>query len=58
MRTELTEKNRRVLVVDDNQAIHADFRKLLVATVDNTDLAQAETDLFGSSTTTDARPGF
>ncbi len=40
------EHNRRILVIDDNQAIHEDFRKVLVAE-DNGDLSAQETLLFG-----------
>ena len=29
MKTTLTEKNRRILIIDDNRAIHGDFRKIL-----------------------------
>ena len=38
--------NRRILVVDDNQAIHEDFRKVFGASVENK-LAGVETVLFG-----------
>ncbi len=31
MSTAPSEKNRRILVIDDNEAIHADFRKILAA---------------------------
>jgi diguanylate cyclase (GGDEF)-like protein/PAS domain S-box-containing protein len=41
-----TDRNRRILVVDDNREIHADFRKLLTRKVDESlDLLEAE--LFG-----------
>ena len=43
----LSQKNR-ILVVDDNAAIHLDFRKLLSSN-DEGDLTQAELDLFGES---------
>ena len=44
-----TEKNRRILVVDDNRAIHEDFRKILASPgqTDNDDLEQAEARLLG-----------
>ena len=48
-----SQKNR-ILIVDDNAAIHLDFRKLL-STNDEGDLTQAELDLFGE--TTAALPG-
>jgi signal transduction histidine kinase/HPt (histidine-containing phosphotransfer) domain-containing protein len=48
-----SQKNR-ILIVDDNAAIHLDFRKLLSSN-DEGDLTQAELDLFGE--TTAALPG-
>ena len=39
--------NRRILVIDDNQAIHDDFRKILCGTPGSDDLAAAEEVLFG-----------
>jgi signal transduction histidine kinase len=40
--------NRHILIVDDNQAIHADFRKILCPPASgHADLAAAETALFG-----------
>lgn len=48
-----SQKNR-ILVVDDNAAIHLDFRKLLSAN-DEGDLTQAELELFGE--TSAALPG-
>ncbi|HEX8373286.1 MAG TPA: PAS domain S-box protein, partial [Chthoniobacterales bacterium] len=43
------EKNHRILIVDDNQAIHADFRKILG--MDSAELAfeAEEAEIFGSS---------
>lgn len=42
--------NRRVLVVDDNEAIHADFRKILQPATTSADaLLAAEADLFGEA---------
>src|SRR5271155_1484677 len=51
----------RILVVDDNAAIHGDFRKVLGTDVE--DAAQAalavlEADLFGETRTSAARPKF
>jgi two-component system, cell cycle sensor histidine kinase and response regulator CckA len=41
-------KNRRILIIDDNHAIHADFKKILSgAGTEDGDLAHAEADLFG-----------
>jgi two-component system sensor histidine kinase/response regulator len=44
-----SEKNLRILVIDDTRAIHDDFRKILGATVHGTnELDLAETGLFGT----------
>jgi diguanylate cyclase (GGDEF)-like protein/PAS domain S-box-containing protein len=44
------EKNRRILVVDDNRAIHDDFRKILAARDDGaTALDRAEAKILGTS---------
>ena len=45
------EKNRRILIIDDNRAIHDDFRKILSpASVTGVALDAAEAALFGGST--------
>ena len=45
------EKNRRILVIDDNRAIHDDFRKILSPdTIGVAALGVTETELFGKST--------
>jgi diguanylate cyclase (GGDEF)-like protein len=50
--------NRRVLVIDDNPSVIADFRKILCAQVDGSAaLAAAETALFGDAVVA-ARPDF
>ena len=41
------EKNRRILVIDDNRAIHEDFRKILQPDSTAATLAQDEATLFG-----------
>ena len=47
------DKNRRVLVIDDNRAIHDDFRKILSpANVGLTAMDATEEALFGSSAST------
>ena len=47
--------NRRILIVDDNPAIHEDFRKVLRASMPAVDaLAQFETALFGEAKATTA----
>jgi two-component system cell cycle sensor histidine kinase/response regulator CckA len=51
--------NRRVLLVDDNPAIHADFRKILVSDGGNdAALSEVEAELFGSSETPETRKPF
>lgn len=42
-------KNLRILVVDDNQAIHEDFRKILQAQPEELSLHQARATLFGDT---------
>ena len=52
-------KNRRVLVIDDNLSIHADFRKILSpATTTRPALEAAEAALFGSPTHAVRQPQF
>ncbi|MBI3861168.1 MAG: response regulator [Planctomycetia bacterium] len=41
--------NRRILIVDDNEAIHADFRKILESGNDSRSLDQARAALFGET---------
>lgn len=41
------EKNRRILVIDDNRAIHDDFRKILAPQTVAASLSKMEMDLFG-----------
>jgi diguanylate cyclase len=53
--------NRRILIIDDNAAIHLDFRKVLGAQAEHS--AQAaldvlEANLFGETVTAAARPNF
>src|SRR5437867_7963699 len=52
--------NRRILVIDDNRAIHADFRKIFnPAEEDESALADAEAALFGDAAPCPAsQPGF
>ena len=50
MNTEVIETNRRVIIIDDNPAIHADFRKILAKQEGaESEFAQASADLFGHS---------
>ncbi|HUL81705.1 MAG TPA: hypothetical protein VL131_06160, partial [Gammaproteobacteria bacterium] len=46
----LIEKNRRILIVDDNRSIHEDFEKILgtAAANDRADLGALEKELFGA----------
>ena len=51
--------NRRVLIIDDNRDIHADFGKILcVAATENAALAALEDSLFGTETPAPAQDGF
>ncbi|MBL8751246.1 MAG: response regulator [Planctomycetes bacterium] len=51
--------NRRILVIDDNPAIHADFRKILTPTpIASDDLLATEAELFGTPQTADERVRF
>jgi len=51
--------NRRILVIDDNQEIHDDFRKVIGGGRDNSAaLAAAELAILGESLGTNAGPGF
>jgi diguanylate cyclase len=51
--------NRRVLVIDDNPAIHKDFQKVLGAGLDQpADLEADEVALFGAASSAPARPTF
>jgi len=51
--------NRNILVIDDNQAIHQDFRKILDAgQEDKSALSAVETALFGETENTPLRPTF
>lgn len=51
--------NRRILIIDDNPAIHEDFRKILCASLhDAESLAQAAQALFGKVDATQEEPTF
>jgi len=50
MTTDVTNQNVRVLVVDDNQAIHEDFRKILQAKAEEESFTQARAALFDEPT--------
>jgi len=53
-----TAPNRRILVVDDNQAIHQDFRKILCAAPASTALDAMEAALFGGPSAAPQDAGF
>ncbi|HYL71089.1 MAG TPA: diguanylate cyclase, partial [Candidatus Dormibacteraeota bacterium] len=54
-----SDNRRRVLIVDDNRAIHEDFIKILGGDGDgNSELLEAERLLLGEPAATDARPRF
>ncbi|HZI07993.1 MAG TPA: ATP-binding protein [Archangium sp.] len=53
-----TAPNRRILVVDDNQAIHQDFRKILCAAPASTALDAMEAALFGGPSAAPLDTGF
>ncbi len=44
-----TERNRRIIIIDDNRTIHDDFRKILIPDVLPSALHQARQRLFGES---------
>jgi diguanylate cyclase len=59
MSENVTLANHRVLVIDDNPAIHQDFDKILAGDPESTDaLADAERLLFGESPKASSRPRF
>ena len=49
MDCELAQDNRRVLVIDDNEAIHQDFLKILEPRPDDVALGMQESLLFGDA---------
>jgi signal transduction histidine kinase len=54
-----TKMNRRILVIDDNEAIHGDFRKILMpAPIASDSLLDAEAQLFGEPTPAMERVAF
>ena len=42
------DQNRRILVIDDNQTIHEDFKKILSQNLESNDLAEDDALMFGS----------
>jgi PAS domain S-box-containing protein len=53
-----THTNRRILLVDDNPSIHADFRKILCPPPGDASLAALEAALFGERAAPEPAPGF
>jgi two-component system sensor histidine kinase/response regulator len=51
-------QNRRILVIDDNKAIHEDFRKILCKSKTASNLTDAEAELFGDETSQIDLPEF
>ena len=43
------DRNRRILVIDDNQAIHEDFKKILSQKPESNDLAEDDAVMFGKA---------
>jgi two-component system sensor histidine kinase/response regulator len=52
------EKNHRILVIDDNPAIHQDFKKILGRKPDVDHLAKSEASIFGDEAEPDPLPEF
>ena len=53
-----TNANRRILIIDDNPAIHEDFRKILAAPAEASDFEAVSDELFGAETNRVAINGF
>ena len=58
MANEAEKVTHRVLVIDDNAAIHEDFRKILVAVANSSEVSAAEAALFGAQQPAIDRPTF
>lgn len=58
MTSDANSQNRRVLVSDDNQAIHQDFRKILQTKAENEGFDQARAALFGDHPLSEALERF
>src|SRR5947208_10133811 len=56
MSHDLSQPNRRVLIVDDNTSIHDDFRRVLGAPADSNELSASEAALFGAAEVESRRP--
>lgn len=58
MSTPDNQLNRRILIVDDNPAIHEDFRKILEAPDQSREFEAVSDELFGSDTRSPSQRGF
>ncbi len=58
MNTPDRNRNRRILVIDDNPAIHDDFRKILEAPIESGDFEAISDELFGPDTRKAGLTGF
>lgn len=54
----LKDRNHRILVIDDNPAIHEDFRKILVSDSSVDELSECEAAFFGDDAQADVQPDF
>ena len=54
----MTTEVRRILVIDDNQAVHEDYRKVLISKRDEKQLDEMESILFGDSQRKKGEPQF
>src|SRR5579864_3204022 len=52
------QRNRRILIIDDNPAIHEDFRKILAAPDESSDFEAVSDELFGPETRSSSQRGF
>lgn len=51
-------RNRRILIIDDNPAIHEDFRKILAGSAESGDFEAVSDELFGPDNTRPTLTGF
>ncbi len=51
-------ENRRILIIDDNEAIHDDFRKIFAPDAEPSDLDAIESELFGPTAARHGRASF
>ena len=54
----MIEEARRILIVDDNRAIHEDFRKILLADSASAEMEDLETLMFGAGGPSPGRPAY